>query len=153
MVTAGTYEKFPHFNTGSRLDFVLMSLFDFADEFGWLMQAWAVLINHYHFVGQSPDDPKTLRTMLRKLHSVIAVQINTEGSVRGRRVMDQYWDSHITFQQSYLARLNYVRQNPVHHGIVRNATDYPWCSAAWFERSSSAAFVRTVYSFKSDGSM
>ncbi len=102
MVTAGTYEKFPHFNTGSRLDFVLMSLFDFADEFGWLMQAWAVLINHYHFVGQSPDDPRTLRTMLRKLHSVIAVQINTEDSVRGRRVMDQYRDSHITFQKSYL---------------------------------------------------
>jgi len=33
---------------------------------------------------------------------------------------------------------------------VRVANQYPWCSAAWFERVASPAQVKTIYSFKTD---
>jgi putative transposase len=56
----------------------------------------------------------------------------------------------LTFERSYLARLNYVHQNPVKHGLVKVANQYPWCSAAWFERTASPAAVKTIYSFKTD---
>src|ERR1700689_3090201 len=42
------------------------------------------------------------------------------------------------------ARLHYVHRNPVHHGLVRAATAYPWCSAAWFETEAPASFRKTV---------
>lgn len=54
----------------------------------------------------------------------------------------------MTYQRSYLARLNYVHQNPVRHGLVPVANQYPWCSAAWFERSASPAIVKSIYRFK-----
>ena len=41
---------------------------------------------------------------------------------------------------SLLARLNYVHNNPVHHGIVPAARQYPWCSASWFENSADRLF-------------
>ena len=56
----------------------------------------------------------------------------------------------LTHQYSYLARLNYVHRNPVKHGLVKVANQYPWCSAAWFERTASPAQVKTIYSFKTD---
>ena len=56
----------------------------------------------------------------------------------------------MTFEKSYLARLNYVHQNPVKHGLVPVATQYRWCSASWFERTAAPAQVRTVYRFKTD---
>jgi putative transposase len=43
-----------------------------------------------------------------------------------------------------------VHQNGVKHGLVGVASQYPWCSAAWFERVASAAQVKTVYGFKID---
>jgi len=43
-----------------------------------------------------------------------------------------------------------VIQNPVKHGLVTSAVDYPWCSAAWFGRNASTAFQATVASFKTD---
>jgi len=46
--------------------------------------------------------------------------------------------------------LNYVYHNPVHHGLIDNAENYPWCSAAWFGRNAPAGFVKTVLSFKTD---
>jgi len=30
------------------------------------------------------------------------------------------------------------------------ANQYPWCSAAWFERAASPAQVKTIYGFKID---
>ena len=56
----------------------------------------------------------------------------------------------MTYQRSYLARLNYVHQNPVKHGLVPVANQYRWCSAAWFERTSSTAQVKSIYRFKVD---
>jgi len=46
--------------------------------------------------------------------------------------------------------LNYVHQNAVHHGLTIVATDYAWCSAAWFETNARPAFAKSVYSFKTD---
>jgi putative transposase len=88
--------------------------------------------------------------MLGKLHRAIAREFNAEDRTPGRKVFHQYWDTHITFQRSYLARLNYVHQNPVHHGVARQASEYRWCSAAWFELSVRPAFVKSVYRFRAD---
>jgi putative transposase len=150
MVTAGTYGKVSHFNTPERLDYFQDALFNLSAEFDWQLQAWAVMTNHYHFIATSPDDPTTLRRFLGKLHMTTAKQLNEWDSTAGRKVWFQYWDSHITFERSYLARLNYVHHNPEHHGVVEQAESYPWCSAAWFARNASPAFVSTVKNIKTD---
>ncbi len=56
----------------------------------------------------------------------------------------------VDYQRSYFARLNYTHQNPVKHGLVRVVSQYPWCSAAWFERTASAAQVKSIYRFQTD---
>ena len=47
-------------------------------------------------------------------------------------------------------RLNYAHQNPVKRGLVPVAKLYPWCSAAWFERTAAPAQVKTIYAFPTD---
>jgi len=109
-----------------------------------------VLSNHYHFIASSPKDPKTLPKMLSKLHTTTAIKLNKWDESPGRKVWYQYFDSRITFQTSYLSRLNYVHHNPVHHGVINNAENYRWCSAAWFARMARPGFYKTVQSFKID---
>jgi putative transposase len=38
----------------------------------------------------------------------------------------------------------------VKHGLVPVASQYPWCSTAWFERTASPAQVKSIYRFKAD---
>jgi putative transposase len=38
----------------------------------------------------------------------------------------------------------------VKHGLVRQANEYPWCSAAWFERTGTRAQVKAIYGWKTD---
>jgi len=150
MVTAGTYRKEHFLSSPERLTLVRDALFACANEFGWRLQAWAVMSNHYHFVAVSPVDAGSLRRLVGKLHMTTAKALNEMDGTPGRKIWHQYWDSRITYQPSYLARVKYVHHNPVHHGVALNADNYEWCSAAWFARTAEPAFVRTVASFKTD---
>jgi putative transposase len=150
MVTAGTYEKLHHLNSSARLDMFLESLFRYAEEFGWQLRAWAILANHYHFLAASPSDPQTLQKFLGKLHMKTAQELNRQDATPGRKVWFQFRDSHITFERSYLARLHYIHYNPAKHGVTNLAENYKWCSASWFSRNASPAFLATIKSFKTD---
>lgn len=150
MVTAGTYRKEQYFNSPERLKYLCDTLLKLASDFGWSLQAWAVMSNHYHFVAFSPKKADSLKIFLSKLHMLTAKRINQEDDTPGRKVWFQYWDSLITYEKSFLARLNYVHNNPAHHGIVGDAVKYPWCSAAWFERTAENAFRETVRGMKTD---
>ena len=150
MVTGATYNKQLFFNSEERLQFLHDTLLDKAAELGWQLQAWAVFPNHYHFIAISPDCPRTLPAFIKKLHGATSKYVNAEDNVTGRKVWFQYWDIRITYQASYYARLNYVHNNPVHHGLVDNALKYKWCSASWFEKTSDVSFHKTVSGFKTD---
>lgn len=68
----------------------------------------------------------------------------------GRRVWFQHWDTCLTYEKSYYARLNYVMKNPVHHRAVLVASAYKFCSAGWFEEKADCGFVNKVKFFKYD---
>ena len=151
MLTAGTYRKAHYFRSRKRLQFLTNRMIELSESYGWKMQAWAVFSNHYHWLATSPPDgARSLGTWVAKLHRESATMVNGLDDARGRKVWHNYWESHITFEKSYYARLHYVNQNPVRHGLVGDASDYDWCSESWFKRSADPAFVKTVSSFKID---
>ncbi len=124
-----------------------------ARDFGWQLEAWAVFSNHYHFVAHSPynePDASSLRAMLSLLHENAAKWVNRLDRSPGRKVWFNYRDTRLTYQKSYLARLNYTHQNAVKHGLVAASHLYPWCSASWFERTASPAPVKAIYRFRTD---
>lgn len=92
----------------------------------------------------------SLVAFIRHLHSVTSIQANRWNQTPGRQNWFQYRDTELTFQKSYLARLNYVHTNAVHHGLVREPSLYPWCSAGWFERRAATSFYKTVMAIKVD---
>ena len=150
MVTCGTYQKQHHLHSAARLSYFRDLLLQCTEEFAWRLQAWAVFSNHYHWIASSPPDPSSLPRVVSKLHTLSAREFNLQDGTPGRKVWFQYYDSHITFQTSYYARLKYVHHNAVHHGVVRVAENYPWCSAAWLAANSRPAFRRMLEQFKTD---
>jgi putative transposase len=122
-----------------------------AQDFCWQLGAWAVFSNHYHFVAHSPPEgAENLSLMLGKLHEKLAKWVNKLDATKGRQVWFNFRETRLTYEKSYLARLNYTHRNAVKHKLVPVANQYPWCSAAWFERTATPAQVKTIYSFKTD---
>ncbi len=125
-------------------------LLDLAEKYSWQLQAWAVFPNHYHIVALSPPAGATLVQLIRHFHGLTAIELNRRDNAVGRQVWYQYWDKELTFQRSYLARLSYVHRNAVHHGLVREPSLYPWCSAGWFQREAETSLYKTVMGMKID---
>jgi len=132
MVTGAILYRQHLLTESRRKELILHALLERAELLGWNLQAWSILNNHYHFIAQSPENAANLRKLIQQLHSITAVQFNRWDSTPGRQVWFNYWDSCLTYEKSYLARLNYVHLNAVKHGLVENAMNYPYCSYRWF---------------------
>ena len=150
MVTGSTLNKEMFFRKREELDLLHDMLLELAEHYQWKLEAWAVFPNHYHMMAQSPQDPTTLRKFITHLHSSSARKLNESHKLMGRKIWYQFWDTRITFQKSYLARLNYIMQNPVKHKIVGDAKEYRWCSAGWFKINASKAYADVVTSLNID---
>ncbi len=150
IVTAGTLHKKHLFDSPDKRLLLERMLLSLAKHHQWQVEAWAVFANHYHFVARGNPASSNLRDYLTHLHADSARELNRVDAAEGRVVWHNFWDTRLTYQHAYLARLNYVHQNPVKHKLVPVANQYPWCSAAWFERVASPAQVKTIYAFKTD---
>jgi len=148
-VTGSTYLKAHHFRGADRSR-VLLTV---AHDYDWQLEAWAVFSNHYHFIAHSPADAPTaesLGRMLKMLHVKTSGWVNRLEHTPARQVWFNFRETRLSYPRSYFARLNYTHQNPLKHGLVPVANQYPWCSAAWFERTASASRVKTIYRFNTD---
>jgi len=150
MITGATLHKKPLFSTPEKLTALENEILGLAKFYSWQLEAWAVLMNHYHMIARGQPDSARLDTYLKHMHCNTARDLNMQDQAVGRTVWYNFWETRLTYERSYLARLNYVHQNAVKHGLVRVANQYQWCSAAWFERIASTAAVKTIYSFKTD---
>jgi putative transposase len=150
-VTARTLDRIGHFTDEKRLSFVRDRLLELGRNYGWEMEAWAVLVNHYHFVAHTTaaqNSAESLRKLLKHLHADVTRQVNRWDQTEGRKIWHNYRDKLLTFPESYYARLNYTHANAVHHGLVSRARDYEWCSAPGFEMTCTRAWVETIGTFK-----
>ena len=151
-LTARTAEQRHLLAADDMKDWFQALLFELTAEFAWTLEAWAVLSNHYHFTAHSPaGGAESLGAMVQKLHSLTTKELNRRENQPGRtRLWQNFRETHLTFQCSYLARLHYVHQNAVHHGLVRVGSDWKWCSARAFKEAVTPAWVKTIASFKYD---
>jgi putative transposase len=153
IITASTLHKKHLFVGDERLRYLETSIFHYARLHSWNLEAWAVFPNHYHLIAVSPDltDPDAgraaLTAFLKQLHSETARGLNRIDNTAGRQVWFQFRDTCLTYEKSYYARLNYVHNNPVKHGLVARAELYPYCSARWFQTSADPSFRAKLSSF------
>jgi len=141
IVTCGTYLKRPFYSLPTDLDLFRSQLFTVARQHHMLLHAWCILRNHYHLILEARD---ALEQFFRHLHSIASIELNKRHGKPGRKVWFQYRETTITDERSYFARLKYVQENAVHHGIVMAATNYRWCSANWFAETASRGLVKAI---------
>ena len=100
---------------------------------------------HYHFIARSPENALSLKELIQVVHSINAKFVNRIDGIAGRKVWYNYWDSCIQTEASYLARMRYVMMNPVKHGLVQNAEEYPFSSYKYFMENSEPDFQKRVF--------
>lgn len=91
--------------------------------------AWCVLPNHYHVLLQTAQI-KAVRKELGLFHGRSSFQWNGEDQQRGRQIWHNCFERGMKSERHFRASLNYVLNNPVHHGYATNWQDWQWSNAA-----------------------
>ena len=94
--------------------------------------AWVVLPNHYHVLlyTQSLDD---ISATLKHLHGTTSRTWNLEDGLTGkRRVWYKFFDTCIRNEGHFHTAFNYIHYNPIKHGLVQDAYEWPWSSLSMY---------------------
>lgn len=108
---------------------LLSSLQQSCRNHGWTLDDWVFLDDHYHIMATAPKKNMNLPAFIGEYHRFTAMFIKkiNHGIVLPK-IFQNYWDSCITYENSYYVRLNYIYYNPVKHGYVSVPEGYPWGS-------------------------
>ena len=128
-ITAATYQHHP------LLDDTLKPrlrdlLHEVHAEFGWRLEHWVILDDHYHLMARSRNG-HDLTKLINKVHSVSGRWINQRHPPEERehrQVWCNYWDYCPRDEREYNVRLCYLLGNPVKHGYVERLRDWEWSS-------------------------
>lgn len=95
-------------------------------RFGWMITAWVLMTNHFHFVVQTPQ-PNLSRGM-HWLNSRYAGWFNARYRRAGHLLQGRF-KAFLIEKEAYFAEvLRYVVLNPVRAGIVATPDEYRWSS-------------------------
>lgn len=128
-ITASTFGRARILDDKSK-EKLLLSLMKACSNHSWDLEDWVILDNHYHIMAASSEERTNLSAFVNEYHKFTAlfVKKHVPAATSLPKIFNNYWDTCITFDKSYYARLNYLYHNPVKHGYVKNAEDYVWGS-------------------------
>ena len=90
------------------------------------MVAWVIMPDHLHCVWELPDGDSdfSARWRLIKTHFTTNMKLHGEDRIWQPR----FWEQCIRDQDDFNRHVNYIHFNPVKHGLVENAGDWPYSS-------------------------
>ena len=97
--------------------------------------AIVVLPDHLHCIWRLPEGDSDFSGRWREIKKYVSHRANLESAVWQRR----FWEHRIRDEEDWRRHLDYIHFNPVKHGLVTNAQDWPWSSLkrcmakGWYE--------------------
>jgi REP element-mobilizing transposase RayT len=91
------------------------------------LHAWVVMPNHGHVLCE-PLAGHTVAELVRSWKSFTARRINRLLGRSGALWMEDYWDRYMRDEAHYHRVVEYIHDNPVKAGLVKEARDWPWSS-------------------------
>jgi REP element-mobilizing transposase RayT len=92
--------------------------------------AWCLMPNHVHVVAEALGR-HSLSDVIRSWKSFTARKANEQLGRSGTFWHPDYFDRYMRNEEHLDTTIDYVEQNPVKAGLVGNAADWPWTSAAF----------------------
>jgi len=129
LITAACYEHRAYIGKHpERISEFEASLLHGVESLATCVSAHVVMPNHYHLLVET-EDIANLREWLGYLHGRSSFEWNKEDDAKGRKVFHGSAETIMKSERHFHATLNYIHNNPVKHGYVKQWQDWPYSSA------------------------
>jgi len=93
--------------------------------------AYCFLPDHWHAI-LLPDKCTSVSDILMRVKIAAYQRIRKERRSRGSMWQGRFYDHILGTRHEFDAALEYIHQNPVRRGLVGDALEWEWSSAAWY---------------------
>jgi REP-associated tyrosine transposase len=93
---------------------------------GWAIGRYVIMPDHVHFFCRPELNAKRLSVFLGFWKEWTGKGIKRQLGITRLVWQEEFFDHVLRSFESYSEKWNYVRNNPVKHGLVENADDWPW---------------------------
>lgn len=125
-ITGAIYLRRPLLKGANLKDRFIETLRESFTRYGWTLNDWVVLDDHYHLLAHSGVGTQMTRLM-RYIHGTSSHYIHQATGCE-LPVWWNFWDYCPRGEHEYRTRQNYLFNNPVKHGYVSDLKDYPFSS-------------------------
>src|ERR1035437_1305345 len=95
----------------------------------YLLHAFVVMPNHVHLL---VTPAVALPNLTKSLKGITAKRANTMLALTGSRFwQEESYDHLVRHEREFEKIRNYIEENPVRAGLVREASEFRWSSAGW----------------------
>lgn len=133
--------------TNKRKKDLLSLILKLLDRYNYKLFAYALLDNHYHLLVKVLMS-KYLPDIFQNLHGSLSFKWNKEDTSQGRTVFQNYWDYCIRGEKDFWTHFNYIQQNPIKHGLVKNLEElknYEFCSYGQWLKNKGEEWMSEVW--------
>jgi REP element-mobilizing transposase RayT len=97
-----------------------------------IVYCYCLMPNHYHLLVDSGSQPGEITTLMHRFMTSYAMYFNKRHDYVGRLFQSPYKAKVVDNLNQFNKIVNYISENPVKAGLVRNAEDYKWCEYTKF---------------------
>lgn len=88
----------------------------------WVTGRYVIMPDHIHFFAAATESAISFDNWVRYWKSLFS----KSHSVSNEKWQSNHWDTRLRSSNMYEEKWNYVRHNPVRHGLVDNAEEWPF---------------------------
>ena len=96
------------------------------ERHGWAVGRYVIMPDHVHFFCRAELDAKPLSVFIQKWKQWTSKRMARELKVAGRVWQEEFFDHVLRSSESYSRKWDYVKENPVRAGLVKNSVDWPF---------------------------
>ena len=127
-ITTCTFRKIKLF-ISDKLAMAVVDTIIFGKSKNWYyLLGYVVMPNHMH-LAIAPKDKKISEIMM-SIKGYTSRKINGYAKRSGKVWQDGYIDFPMDKRDAVMQKINYIEQNPVRAGLVRECSEYPYSSAS-----------------------
>lgn len=120
------------------------------DRYGAVIQAYCLMVNHYHLLLETPEG--NLPEIMQHINGAYTTYFNVKRKRSGHLFQGRY-KAILVEADSYAAELSrYIHLNPLRVGLVEKPEDYPWSSyRSYIGQNPPAEWLKTEFILSSFG--
>lgn len=128
-LTCNTYGRTPLFKDKKRAEFLMNILGYYRTILKFKQYCFCIMPDHIHLIIQPATKKYNISVIMKHIKGSFATGYNNTAFKSGPVWQSRFYDTILRTEEELMVKINYVLQNPVRGGIVKEASEYPYSSA------------------------